>query len=83
MKRITEVELYGALDTLNTLLREPTNAGEIGSYYLYKQPPGWQLQRTMNKSGGFEEITQGYLPKRLMYERIWGMIAGIRIVNTE
>jgi hypothetical protein len=48
MKRITEVELYGTLDTLNTLLGESLNGAEIGSYHFSRAYGGWQLHRTMN-----------------------------------
>lgn len=83
MKRITEVELYGTLDTLNTLLGEPMNAAEIGSYHFSRAYGGWQLHRTETASGGIRQITDGYVSKRLMLERMWAMIAGIRMVTTE
>jgi hypothetical protein len=82
MKRITEVELYGTLDVLNTLLGEPLNAAEIGSYHFSRAYGGWQLHRTMNASGGIQQITDGYVSKRLMCERMWSMIAGIRMEST-
>ena len=83
LKRITEVELYGTLDTLNTLLDKPLNGAEIGSYHFSRAYGGWQLHRTENASGGIRQITDGYVSKRLMLERMWAMIAGIRMVTTE
>ena len=82
MKRITEVELYGTLDTLNTLLGESLNGADIGSYHFSRAYGGWQLHRTMNAFGGIQQITAGYVSKRLMCERMWAMIAGIRMEST-
>lgn len=70
--RITVKDLDRAVIELNTLLGY--QMGQEGSFCLQGAYGGWQLQR--RRGTGIESVTNGYIPKRELYDRIHYMRRG-------
>ena len=70
--RITVKDLDRAVIELNTLLGY--TMGQEGSFCLQGAYGGWQLQR--RHSMGIVAFTNGYSPKRELYQRIVDMTRG-------
>lgn len=73
--RITVKDLDRAVIELNTLLGY--TMGQDGSYCLQGAYGGWQLQQ--KRGTGMVAITNGYSPKRELYNRIVDMRHGAQI----
>ena len=73
--RITVKDLDRAVIELNTLLGY--QMGQEDSFCLQGAYGGWQLQRRHNL--GIVAVTNGYSPKRELYNRIMDMRRGIQI----
>jgi hypothetical protein len=73
--RITVKDLDRAVIELNTLLGY--TMGQDGSYCLQGAYGGWQLQQ--RRGNGMVAITNGYSPKRELYNRIVDMRHGAQI----
>ena len=72
---ITIKDLDRAVIELNSLLGY--TMGQEGSFCLQGAYGGWQLQR--RRGTGIEAVTNGYSPKRELYNRIMDMRRGIQI----
>lgn len=70
--RITLKDLDRAVIELNSLLGY--TMGQDGSFCLQGAYGGWQLQR--RRGPGIEAVTNGYIPKRELHDRIWYMRRG-------
>lgn len=68
--RVTEKELYAAVERLNEVAGTPTDPSARGSFYLQGAYGGWQLQRNRPDGRGCESITSGYVSKRELYDLI-------------
>lgn len=73
--RITVKDLDRAVIELNTLLGY--TMGQDGSFCLQGAYGGWQLQR--RRGSGIEAFTNGYIPKRELYDRIHYLRRGAQI----
>ena len=73
--RITVKDLDRAVIELNTLLGY--TMGQEDSFCLQGAYGGWQLQR--RRGNGMVAITNGYSPKRELYQRITDMRHGAQI----
>ena len=75
--RITIKDLDRAVIELNSLLGY--TMGQEGSFCLQGAYGGWQLQR---KCGiGNEAVTNGYIPKRKLFDRITDIRRGVQITK--
>ena len=72
--RITVKDLDAAVIALNTAMG--LQMGQEGSFCLQGAYGGWQLQR--KRGNGIEAFTNGYIPKRELYNRIMDMRRGIQ-----
>ena len=72
--RITIKDLDRAVIELNSLLGY--TMGQDRSFCLQGAYGGWQLQR--KRGNGIEAFTNGYIPKRELYNRIMDMRRGIQ-----
>jgi len=75
--RITIKDLDRAVIELNSLLGY--TMGQEGSFCLQGAYGGWQLQR--NRGIGTEAITNGYIPKRKLFDRITDIRRGVQIAK--
>lgn len=73
--RITVKDLDRAVIDLNTTLGYAM--GQEGSFCLQGAYGGWQLQR--RHSMGIVSVTNGYCPKRELYQRITDMKWGAQV----
>ena len=73
--RITVKDLDRAVIELNTLLGY--TMGQEDSFCLQGAYGGWQLQR--RRGAGIEAVTNGYIPKRALFDRITDMRRGVMI----
>ena len=71
--RITVKDLDRAVIELNTLLGY--QMGQEDSFCLQGAYGGWQLQR--RRGAGIEAVTNGYIPKRALFDRIADMKRGV------
>jgi len=71
--RITVKDLDRAVIELNTLLGY--TMGQEDSFCLQGAYGGWQLQR--RRGAGIEAVTNGYIPKRALFDRITDMRRGV------
>jgi predicted aspartyl protease len=79
--RITVKDLDRAVIELNMALG--MQMGQEGSYCLQGAYGGWQLQRRVNPVGGISAITNGYISKRELYQRITDMRRGVQIAKSK
>ena len=73
--RITVKDLDRAVIELNSLLG--FTMGQDGSYCLQGAYGGWQLQQ--RRGNGMVAITNGYSPKRELYNRIYDIRHGVQM----
>jgi hypothetical protein len=73
--RITVKDLDRAVIELNSTLG--LQMGQEASYCLQGAYGGWQLQR--RRGTGIEAVTNGYIPKRELFQRIQDIRLGVHI----
>jgi len=85
--RISVKDLEGVTARLNRITDSPEAPytqdengkfkANVGCYVIDGAYSGYQLQRIMNEGGGVTSITNGYLPKREVYNLIHSYMKGI------
>ena len=75
--RITVKDLDRAVIELNSLLGY--TMGQEDSFCLQGAYGGWQLQR--RRGAGIEAVTNGYIPKRELFDRITDIRRGVQITK--
>jgi hypothetical protein len=72
MSRITERDLYAAVERLNAIIHGNPNPAHNApsAYFLQGAYGGWQLQRNAPNGRGCESVTSGYVSKPALYELI-------------
>ena len=76
--RITTVDLYNAVHRLNDLFGYDAGAVE-GSFHVRGAYGGWQLCRV--RGAGIDNVTNGFRPKREVYQTIHDIAYGARIIQ--
>ena len=87
MNRITESDLHKTVDRINRTTGSPlatyTKSADgkytpnIGNYHLDSAYGGWKLVRMVGKTGGISSITDGFVPKRELYDRMHVFLKGL------
>ena len=77
-RRITERDLYAAVERLNMAVNGSPNPdyNAPGTYFLQGAYGGWQVQRTVMNGRGCESVTYGYVSKPALYELVHAYIRG-------
>ena len=87
MKQIKLSDLENLVAEINEVTNSPkeyatTENGKfhsfIGHYHLDRAYGGNKLVRTMNHSGGIEEVTRGFISKRELYEQMKSFLMGLK-----
>ncbi len=92
MQRITERDIKGLENRLNTLTNSPltyistlsdgSRVINIGHYHFSHAYGGVCLHRTVNNGGGVNSVlSSGHIPKRQAYNETWAFIRGLEVSN--
>ena len=80
--RIKEIDLDNMIARINRATGNPdkqTGSYIPGQYIRSSAYGGHKLERVCSTGGGVESITQGYVSKRELYDRLQSILTGIKI----
>ena len=93
MQRIGVKNLQAVVDRINRMAGSPMEPwvrgedgklrGQIGNYHLDGAYGGYALHRMVNEGGGIINITDGYRPKRELYDLLFAFIRGMETCETK
>ena len=91
MQRITQASLEATAARINRTVGaplEPYSKGEdgklhanIGNYHLSYAYGGAALHRMANAAGGADDIFDGHMPKRELYEKMHAFLLGLEVAK--
>lgn len=91
MTRITEKDLQKVVDRINretgspmttyTKTADGKHSANVGNYHLDGAYGGWKLVRMDNQSGGIRNVTDGFVPKRELYDLMHAILTGMELTH--